>query len=140
MIGREASEEVRFAVVLNGGVSLAVWMGGAVLELDAVTRGDGTYGELLPLFGISARADVIAYGVRLFAPAFAGRSESDARAAAERMSALLMATADGIAVNAATTAEAPPWPTNTASSATSPSSSIEARLRRRCAGAARPRR
>jgi patatin-related protein len=60
MIGREASEEVRFAVVLNGGVSLAVWMGGAVLELDAVTRGDGTYGELLQLFGISARADVIA--------------------------------------------------------------------------------
>ena len=49
-----------------------------------------------------ARADVIAYGVRLFAPAFGGLSARAARAAAERMTALLMATADGIAVNAAT--------------------------------------
>src|SRR5690606_24059430 len=32
------SEEVRFAVVLNGGVSLAVWMGGVVLELDRLTK------------------------------------------------------------------------------------------------------
>ena len=49
-----------------------------------------------------ARADVVRYGVRLFAPAFKGLSDADARTAAERMSALLMATADGIAVNAAT--------------------------------------
>jgi AcrR family transcriptional regulator len=49
-----------------------------------------------------ARDDVIGYGVRLFAPAFTGLSEREARAAAERMSAILMATADGIAVNAAT--------------------------------------
>jgi AcrR family transcriptional regulator len=48
-----------------------------------------------------ARAEVIRYGVRLFAPAFTGLSEENARAAAERMSVLLMATADGIAVNAA---------------------------------------
>ena len=34
-------EEVRFAVVLNGGVSLAVWMGGVVREIDAVTEGFG---------------------------------------------------------------------------------------------------
>ena len=49
-----------------------------------------------------ARADVLDYGVRLFAPAFAELTAADARAAAMRMSMLLMATADGIAVNAAT--------------------------------------
>jgi len=49
-----------------------------------------------------ARAEVIDYGIRLFAPAFEGLSPSKARAAAKRMSAILMATADGIAVDAAT--------------------------------------
>ena len=38
---RGPKEEIRFAVVLNGGVSLAVWMGGVVLEIDQVTRGWG---------------------------------------------------------------------------------------------------
>jgi len=52
-------EEIRFAVVLNGGVSLAVWMGGAVLEIDRLTRGDGPYGDLLELVGATARVDVI---------------------------------------------------------------------------------
>lgn len=52
-------EEIRFAVVLNGGVSLAVWMGGAVLEIDRLTRGEGPYGDLLALVGATARADVI---------------------------------------------------------------------------------
>lgn len=57
-------EEIRFAVVLNGGVSLAVWMGGAVLELDRLTRatkpgGDSAYHAMLDLVGGSARADVI---------------------------------------------------------------------------------
>lgn len=49
-----------------------------------------------------ARADVVRYGVRLFAPAFKSLSDAAARAAAARMSMVLMATADGIAVNAAT--------------------------------------
>ncbi|CCH33485.1 patatin-like protein [Actinosynnema sp. NPDC047251] len=52
-------EQIRFAVVLNGGVSLAVWMGGVVLELDRLTRGDGVYADLLDLVGSTARADVI---------------------------------------------------------------------------------
>ncbi|ALG11055.1 patatin-like protein [Kibdelosporangium phytohabitans] len=52
-------EEVRFAVVLNGGVSLAVWMGGVVLELDRLTRAAGGYADLLGLVGATARADVI---------------------------------------------------------------------------------
>ena len=50
----------------------------------------------------TARAAVIQYGVRLFAPAFVEHSAAKARAAAQRMASLLMATADGIAVNAAT--------------------------------------
>ena len=49
-----------------------------------------------------ARADVLDYGVELFAPAFANFAATDARAAAKRLAALLMATADGIAVDAAT--------------------------------------
>ncbi|MCX2952516.1 patatin-like protein [Lentzea sp. NEAU-D7] len=53
-------EEVRFAVVLNGGVSLAVWMGGVVLELDRLTRPGSVYQPLLDLVGCTARADVIA--------------------------------------------------------------------------------
>ncbi|MEU4192019.1 patatin-like protein [Kribbella sp. NPDC026611] len=53
-------EQIRFAVVLNGGVSLAVWMGGVVQEINALTRGDGVYGELLDLLDLEARADVIA--------------------------------------------------------------------------------
>ena len=58
------AEEIRFGVILNGGVSLAVWMGGAVLELDRLTKADcasGTiYADLLRLTGCTARADVIA--------------------------------------------------------------------------------
>lgn len=52
-------EQIRFAVVLNGGVSLAVWMGGVVLELDRLTRGDGPYAALLDVVGSTARADVV---------------------------------------------------------------------------------
>jgi patatin-related protein len=56
-------EEVRFGVVLNGGVSLAVWMGGVALELDrlvkAPARHDEPYAALLRLAGCSARVDVI---------------------------------------------------------------------------------
>src|SRR3954463_4354765 len=52
-------EQIRFAVVLNGGVSLAVWMGGVVLELDRLTRQGTTYEHLLRMVGCTARADVI---------------------------------------------------------------------------------
>ncbi len=58
-------EEIRFAVVLNGGVSLAVWMGGAVNEIDAVTRAgtagasDDEWTRLAALLNVTARADVI---------------------------------------------------------------------------------
>ena len=55
-----ASEEIRLAVVLNGGVSLAVWMGGVALELDRLARQQGVYATLLKLAGCTARVDVIA--------------------------------------------------------------------------------
>ena len=69
---RVPKEEVRFGVILNGGVSLAVWMGGTVLEVDRLTRAarkaeddlgsevDPVYDALLALCGATARADVIA--------------------------------------------------------------------------------
>lgn len=65
--GRTDGEEVRFAVVLNGGVSLAVWMGGVVHEIDAATHGydakderpTHAYARLMGELGVRARADVI---------------------------------------------------------------------------------
>lgn len=59
-------QEIRIAAVLNGGVSLAVWMSGVTLELHhlALSSQDiddwPTYGEVLDLLGATARVDVIA--------------------------------------------------------------------------------
>ncbi len=54
-------EEIRFGVILNGGVSLAVWMGGTVHELDRLTKQRApAYARLLALAGCTARADVMA--------------------------------------------------------------------------------
>jgi patatin-related protein len=72
-------EELRLAVVLNGGVSLAIWMGGVATELDRLHRGEGAYGEVLSLLASEARVDVVsgssAGGVNgaLLAAAVAGR-------------------------------------------------------------------
>ncbi|MEO7442685.1 MAG: patatin-like protein, partial [Acidimicrobiales bacterium] len=53
-------EELRLGLVLNGGVSLAVWMGGVTFEIDRLRRGAGAYGEVLDLLETTARVDVIA--------------------------------------------------------------------------------
>lgn len=59
-------QEIRIAAVLNGGVSLAVWISGVVLELHHLalaSQGLGTwtpYKRVLELLGASARIDVIA--------------------------------------------------------------------------------
>lgn len=57
-------EDIRLAVVMNGGVSLAIWIGGVTQEINLLTQarpGDGSvYGGLLDLVRATARADVIA--------------------------------------------------------------------------------
>lgn len=57
-------EEVRFALVLNGRVSLAIWMGGVTPEIDRLTRArpgpDSGHERVLALGQARARADVIA--------------------------------------------------------------------------------
>src|SRR6266550_1364253 len=58
-------QDIRFAVVMNGGVSLAVWISGVTLEvhhLALASRGRGrwgTYRDVLDLLDATARVDVI---------------------------------------------------------------------------------
>jgi patatin-related protein len=60
-------EELRLALVLNGGVSLAVWMGGVAREIDLLVRSEparhagsaGPYGEVLSAARSTATVDVI---------------------------------------------------------------------------------
>jgi predicted acylesterase/phospholipase RssA len=52
-------DELRIAVAMNGGVSLAVWMGGATLELYRLAQGEGLYADLLAKMRMRARIDVI---------------------------------------------------------------------------------
>jgi predicted acylesterase/phospholipase RssA len=52
----EGRRELRFALSMNGGVSLAVWIGGAVAEIDTVRRGDDFWGGLLVACGYERRA------------------------------------------------------------------------------------
>jgi patatin-related protein len=54
------TEELRLALVLNGGVSLAVWMGGVAHELNRLVRETHpVYRGLLELTATAARIDVI---------------------------------------------------------------------------------
>src|SRR4051812_49011476 len=65
-----ATQDIRLAVVLNGGVSLAVWMSGVTHELNLLvqaSRRRGTpearpnaYADLLDVLAADARIDVIA--------------------------------------------------------------------------------
>ncbi len=52
-------EELRIALVMNGGVSLAVWIGGVTHEINRAMRCEELYGELLDLTATTARVDVI---------------------------------------------------------------------------------
>jgi patatin-related protein len=56
----DLSEELRLAVVMNGGVSLAVWIGGVTFELGRLIAGSGSYAELCSLTAAVPRVDVIA--------------------------------------------------------------------------------
>ena len=54
------TEELRLALVMNGGVSLAVWMGGVTNEIfRLVNDRHPVYTQLLDLTGTAARVDVI---------------------------------------------------------------------------------
>lgn len=56
----ENLEELRLALVMNGGVSLAVWMGGVTNEIfRLVTQCHPVYADLLKLTRSTARVDVI---------------------------------------------------------------------------------
>ena len=62
-VPEEDLEDLRFAVVMNGGVSLAIWIGGVANELNRLTqrglaRSSG-YGGLLDIVQSTARVDVI---------------------------------------------------------------------------------
>lgn len=55
----EGSDELRIALVMTGGVSLAVWMGGVAHELNRMLHGDGLYGDLLDALAYRPRIDII---------------------------------------------------------------------------------
>ena len=56
----EEKVELRLALAMRGGVSLAVWMGGVAFELNRLVRETHpVYRGLLELTGTSARIDVI---------------------------------------------------------------------------------
>ena len=48
--------QLRLALSMNGGVSLAVWIGGAVSEIDCLRRGDEFWGDLLEGCGFQREA------------------------------------------------------------------------------------
>lgn len=53
-------QELRLALVMNGGISLAIWMGGVTVEINRLVNGDDVYGEVLALTRTRVRVDVIA--------------------------------------------------------------------------------
>ena len=58
--GTGGTQELRLALVMNGGVSLAIWMGGVTVEINRLVNADDVYGEVLDLTRSRVRVDVIA--------------------------------------------------------------------------------
>lgn len=52
-------QDLRLAVVMNGGVSLAVWIGGVAAEIHHIGKMSGRYAQLLKFTATSVQADVI---------------------------------------------------------------------------------
>jgi len=52
-------QDLRVTVVMNGGVSLAVWIGGVTQEIHRLQEGDGVYAQLVDFTASRARVDVI---------------------------------------------------------------------------------
>lgn len=62
MVGKRCSvpaQQIRMALVLTGGVSLAVWMGGVVAEIERAVEGRGMYGALCALTKTTITVDVV---------------------------------------------------------------------------------
>ncbi len=52
-------QDLRVTVVMNGGVSLAVWIGGVAQEIHRLQESAGVYAQLVDLTATRARVDVI---------------------------------------------------------------------------------
>ncbi len=52
-------QELRMALVMNGGVSLAVWIGGVAHEINRMVRGETVYGRLCQALALRPRVDII---------------------------------------------------------------------------------
>ena len=57
---RAARQEIRLGLVMNGGVSLAIWMGGVTVEINRLINRDPVYGDVVDLMNSVVRVDVIA--------------------------------------------------------------------------------
>lgn len=55
----EPLTELRIAVMMSGGVSLSVWMGGVAYELDRLRRGEEPYAKLARLAGFEPMIDLL---------------------------------------------------------------------------------
>jgi patatin-related protein len=53
------SQELRIALVMNGGVSLAVWIGGVTNEINRLIRGETLYGHLCDILHVRPRVDIV---------------------------------------------------------------------------------
>lgn len=52
-------QELRIALVMNGGVSLAIWIGGVSQEINHLVRGEGVYKRLCDALSVRPRVDII---------------------------------------------------------------------------------
>ena len=57
-IGVKDYQDLRLTVVMNGGVSLAVWIGGVTCEIHRLQEGDDAYAQLADFTATRARVDV----------------------------------------------------------------------------------
>jgi patatin-related protein len=52
-------QELRIALVMNGGVSLAIWIGGVTQEINRLVRGESVYGRLCQGLYLKPRVDIV---------------------------------------------------------------------------------